>query len=102
MIKIEISRSWIIPVVSAVITIYFTYHGIEGNRGIKRWRDVNRELEIGDTKLAALRTQKDWLTLKVQSLSQDSLDLDQLEESALRLLNMEDPEAQVIFDKPEK
>ena len=58
---------------------------------------LNEEILLARQIADDTRSEKELLETKVKSLSPDALDLDQLEESALRVLNMGSPQDQVIF-----
>lgn len=93
----HISRSWFFPFICILITVYFIYHGVEGNHGIHRMEQVKEEIIAAKKISETLKKEKELLESKVNALSLKSLDLDQLEESALRILNMGDENTQVIF-----
>ena len=92
-----IYRNLFFPILCLCITCYFGYHSIEGNHGIHRMEQVTAEIEEATDIETNLKKQKELLQSKVNALSSKSLDLDQLEESALRILNMGDKDFQVIF-----
>ncbi len=92
------TRNWLFPTICLVITSYFIYHGIQGARGYRRMNQLNEEISLARQIADDTRAEKELLEIKVKSLSPKSLDLDQLEESALRVLNMGSPEDQVIFE----
>ena len=92
-----ISRNWFFPFICMWITLYFFYHGIEGNHGIQRMKQVQNEIRTATQIATSLKKEKELLQAKVNALSPKSLDLDQLEESALRILNMGDKNARIIF-----
>lgn len=96
---LPLSRAYVIPAVCLLITMYFTYHAISGARGIRRMGQVNAEITLAQNVAKETRATKELLQKKVKSLSSDSLDLDQLEESALRVLNMGNPDDKVILKK---
>ncbi|MGN1062835.1 MAG: septum formation initiator family protein [Alphaproteobacteria bacterium] len=91
------SRSYFIPMMCFLITMYFTYHAIQGARGIRRMHQVNAEIALAQDMARQTRAQKETLQRKVRSLSSESLDLDQLEEAAARVLNMGKPEDKLIL-----
>lgn len=94
---LKISHKWLFPFICFLITGYFIFHGIQGNHGIRRMIQVRKEISFADEiKRAAVR-EKERLQTKVNALSEKSLDLDQLEESALRILNMGDKNIKVVF-----
>lgn len=91
------SRTFIIPAICLLITMYFTYHAIQGARGIRRMHQVNAEIVLAEHIAKQTRAQKEALQRKVRSLSAESLDLDQLEEAAVRVLNMGNPSDKLIL-----
>ncbi len=92
-----ISRNWFFPFICLWITIYFFYHGIAGNHGFHRMKQVEEEIKTATQISTNLKKEKELLQSKVNALYPHSLDLDQLEESALRILNMGDKNAKIIF-----
>lgn len=95
--KFKLTRAWVIPVICLFITAYFIFHGIEGNHGIRRMRQVQEEIYKANQIAQEANHEKELLQAKVNALSPRSLDIDQLEESALRILNMGSEENKVIF-----
>lgn len=95
--QLKVSHGFLIPFICFLITGYFIFHGIQGNYGIRRMIQVREEIRTADAIKAAAEAEKQRLQTKVNALSAKSLDLDQLEESALRILNMGDSEVKVIF-----
>lgn len=92
------SKNWVLHFVCFVITAYFVYHSIEGNRGFKKMRQIDSEIKIARIVAKQTKDERILLEQKVKSLSADSLDLDQLEESALRVLNMGNPENKIVLE----
>ena len=76
----------IIPLVSALITIYFVYHGIYGNRGILRLGQIYQEYAQEEKVASEVRAEKELLHKKVNALKNGASDL--VQEEALRVLNM--------------
>jgi len=97
--KLRPSRFWVIPGICLLITFYFFYHAVQGGRGIRRMKQLNAEIVQARVIAAQTVKERQLLQTKVDSLSPKSLDLDQLEESALRLLNMGDAADKVIFTR---
>lgn len=94
---LPLSRNWFIPFVCLWVTVYFFYHGIEGNHGIKKLSEIKSEMLIASQILDKATQEKNLLQSKVNALSSKSLDIDQLEESALRILNMGNANVRVIL-----
>ncbi|MBR6675161.1 MAG: septum formation initiator family protein [Alphaproteobacteria bacterium] len=95
--RIGESRLYVIPISCLLITLYFCVHAISGARGLKRLEQVNAEIVLATDIAKETRAQKESLQRKVRALSVDSLDLDQLEESAMRVLNMGRPDDMIIL-----
>lgn len=95
--RIGESRLYVIPISCLLITLYFCVHAVSGARGLKRLEQVNTEIILATDIAQETRIQKESLKRKVRALSVESLDLDQLEESAMRVLNMGRPDDMVIL-----
>jgi cell division protein FtsB len=95
--RIGESRLYVIPICCLLITLYFCVHAVSGARGLKRLEQVNAEIVLATDIAKETRAQKESLKRKVRALSVESLDLDQLEESAMRVLNMGRPDDMVIL-----
>lgn len=91
------SRSYIIPAICFLMTIYFSYHAVQGARGLRRMDQVLEEIKLATQIAEETKIEKELLQRKVRALSPESLDLDQLEESAMRILNMASPDDKVIL-----
>jgi cell division protein FtsB len=92
-------RAWqIIPqVIAACLLIYFSYHAVEGDRGVLAYLQLEKDLRAAEAeqmKTAAER--QDW-THRVSLLKSDSIDPDMLEERARRVLNYGREDELVIF-----
>jgi cell division protein FtsB len=98
MSRFEISRSWLLPVVCLIITGYFLFHTIQGSHGYRRMKQLKAEMEQAYQIAEETRLKRDLLSSKVQALSPESLDLDQLEESAMRVLNMGSEKDLILFN----
>ncbi|MBE6449368.1 MAG: septum formation initiator family protein [Alphaproteobacteria bacterium] len=89
---------YILPCVFLMITLYFTYHLIEGERGISRWFAVNQELVEAGKILSETQKQKEMLEKRVALLSSQHLDADMLEETLHQELGLIEKEEYIIFD----
>ena len=82
----RISFLHVVPLLSVLITAYFVYHGIYGNRGLLRLEQIQQE-RVQEEKVAAeVRQEKELLQRKVNALKSGAPDL--IQEEALRVLNM--------------
>lgn len=91
-------RHFIIPFICLMITFYFTYHAIRGERGLFRLFEIQKEIaeaELLSQETTNLQTK---MEKKVKALSPGNLDLDLLEESGRKALNVGDKNDYIIFD----
>jgi len=73
-------------------------HTIQGSRGYLRMRQVTEEIKIANKIADEMKLKKELLQTKVNALSGKSLDVDQLEESALRVLDMAHPDDLILIN----
>ena len=92
----RISFFHIIPLVSALITTYFIYHGIYGNRGLLRLKQIHQERVQEEMIANGVKQEKDLLQKKVNALKNGAPDL--IQEEALRVLNMGTEDDLVILE----
>lgn len=95
--RIGESRLYVIPISCLLVTLYFCVHAVNGARGIRRLEQVNAEIVLATEIAKETQQEKESLQRRVRALSTESLDLDQLEESAMRVLNMGRPDDIVIL-----
>ena len=81
------ARQIVLPVLGACIVVYFVYHTIQGDRGLRAYVNLGREVDEAATTLAALKSERSELERRVRLLRPDSLDRDLLEERARVMLN---------------
>ena len=82
----HISFLHIIPLLSILITAYFIYHGIYGNRGLLRLEQIHQERIHEEEVLSSVTEEKELLKKKVEAIKNGAPDL--IQEEALRVLNM--------------
>jgi len=85
------------PTVCLIITAYFIWHGISGAHGFRRMNQVKEEIVLARQFAEKIHAKRELLEIKVQSLSPNSLDIDQLEESAMQILNIGKPEDIIVL-----
>lgn len=86
-------------IVLTIFSFYFTLNAIKGDRGIFKYMYLKNKVEIATKEKAKYQAIKRDLEYKVSMLSEDSLDLDYLEERARIVLNMVDGDEYIILDK---
>jgi len=85
------------PVLGIVLTAYFAYHLVEGDRGLIAWLHLTREIRAGSANLETVRAQRQALDLKVSNLKPNHLDPDLLDERVRASLNFVAPNETVIM-----
>jgi cell division protein FtsB len=81
---------WLIALGVGLVA-YFSYHAINGSRGLLAWREVSAQLASTREELEALRAERVALAQKVGGLRHDALDADLIDEVARRQLSLADP-----------
>lgn len=85
--------------VFGICSFYFVINAIRGDRGIFRYLYLKGKVAAASQDLARYEAKKKDLEKKVAMLSEQSLDLDYLEERARIVLNMVKDGEYVILDK---
>ena len=91
---VEISRKArqiIGALMGAAVIAYFTYHAVQGDRGLIAWWNLRYEIERADAALADVQSRKAMLEHRVSLLRPESLDRDMLEERARLMLGAVHP-----------
>ncbi len=87
------------PVLCILVTAYFSYHGIWGNRGLSRLIEIRHQIEEAEQLALSTTDAKEKLKYKTEALKNPkTIDLDILEEEALRVLGQTNTNNLVIFD----
>ena len=86
----------LVPMISVLITTYFVYHGIYGNRGFLRLQQIHQERLQEENVAAQVAQEKELLQKKVNALKSGAPDL--VQEEALRVLNMGGEDDLVILN----
>lgn len=85
----------------ALLSIYFVFHGISGDRGLLKLLYLKNEIREAQKIADNYHQQKNKLEEKVKLLSSSSLDLDLLDERARVVLNLVDKDEFIILDAEE-
>jgi cell division protein FtsB len=94
------ARALIGLVLGIVLTGYFAYHLVVGDRGLLAWLRLTHAVQAENDKLARLRAEHAALDLKVKNLTPDHLDPDLLDERVRATLNLAAPNEIVIIPPP--
>lgn len=76
---------------------YFAYHLVSGARGIFSMETLNDELPILEQQLSQLKYENNFLANKISRIREDNLDLDLLEEEAMKILGFFSPNDKIII-----
>ncbi|MBP5533986.1 MAG: septum formation initiator family protein [Alphaproteobacteria bacterium] len=91
-------RFYILPFIFLMITLYFTYHLIQGERGLFRLFEVNKELDQAEVLLKKSEYEKEIMEARINSISSDSLSADMLDELGRKELGFIRSDEYVIFE----
>ena len=88
------------PVLGIVLTGYFGYHLVEGDRGLRAWVRVSQELRQAKEQLAAVSEKRAELEHRVAHMRADQVDPDLLESQIRKTLDVLRPDEIVIRCRP--
>lgn len=92
-------KSSMAPIVGLLLVCYFSYHLIEGDRGLFAYLKLQQEISQEQARLRLSEIERDKLEKRVQLLNPQNLDLDMLEERAREVLGLAHPDEVVIYTK---
>ncbi|MBV9552275.1 MAG: septum formation initiator family protein [Alphaproteobacteria bacterium] len=90
------ARFLVRPLVGAALTSYFVYHTIEGDRGLRAWRETVQQLRGAKEQLAAVEAERNALARKVGGLDPNHVDPDLLDQQIRSTLDLAAPNEVVI------
>jgi cell division protein FtsB len=90
------------PVLGIALTGYFAYNLFEGNRGLRAWVRVTKELHAANDTLATVAGERAALQHRVSHMRPDHVDPDLLEEQVRKTLDLARPDEIVIVQPPDK
>ncbi len=88
-----------LPVLGVCVVLYFAYHAVQGDSGIRSLFDYQYRVEKTKRQLAQIRSERIRLEHRVSLLRPESLDPDLLEERARAVLNIAHPNEIAIIVK---
>lgn len=88
------------PLLAISLMAYFGYHLVEGERGLKAWARLTRQISAAKATLAQLEGERHGLEHDVALLRPEHIDRDMLDERVRAILNLAAPDEVVIFNKP--
>jgi cell division protein FtsB len=84
------------PVLGIVLTGYFGYHLVEGDRGLRAWVQLSQELRQANEQLAAASEKRAELQRRVAHMRADKVDPDLLDSQIRKTLDVLRPDEIVI------
>jgi cell division protein FtsB len=93
------ARFFVGPLLGLALTSYFVYHTIEGDRGLRAWRDIVQQLRIANDQLSTVEAEHDALAHKVAGLDPNHVDPDLLDQQIRANLELAAPN-EVILMQP--
>jgi cell division protein FtsB len=91
------ARFFVGPLLGAALTSYFVYHTIEGDRGLRAWREITQQLRVANDQLATVAAEHDALAHKVGGLDPAHVDPDLLDQQIRATLELVAPNEVVIM-----
>ena len=91
------ARVLVAPVIGIAVAGYFSYHLVEGDRGLRAWFRVSQELRSAKETLAAAQADRVVLDRKVANMRPEHVDPDLLEEQVRATLDLAAPNEIVLM-----
>jgi cell division protein FtsB len=89
-------RALIGPALGILLTFYFGYHLVEGDRGLRAWVQLSQELRQAKEQLAVASEKRAELQRRVAHMRSDKVDPDLLESQIRKTLDVLRPDEIVI------
>ncbi|OUR76988.1 hypothetical protein A9Q83_12225 [Alphaproteobacteria bacterium 46_93_T64] len=87
------------PTLGLLAICYFSYHLIEGDRGLFAYLKLQQTLQQETADLQLAQFERNKLEKRVRLMNPKNLDLDMLEERAREVLGLAHPDEIVIYTK---
>ncbi|WP_337995611.1 FtsB family cell division protein [Oleispirillum naphthae] len=86
------------PLMAVALIAYFSYHLVNGDRGLLAYRDLSLAIAQGEAIKSATGAEREVLERRVSLLRPESLDLDMLEERSRIILDLALPGDIILFN----
>ena len=93
------ARHVIGPVLGISAVTYFSFHAVQGDRGLLAWWKLHQHIELASIRLKEVTKKRTKLERRVRLLHPKSLDPDMLEERARIMLNYGHIDDIVVLDQ---
>ncbi|MBO0334973.1 septum formation initiator family protein [Sneathiella sp. CAU 1612] len=87
------------PILGILAVAYFSYHLIEGDRGLFAYLKLQHEIDRAEAVYQLTENEKQALEKRVALLRPENLDIDMLEERSRDVLGLAHPDEIVIYTK---
>ncbi|MCF8468090.1 MAG: septum formation initiator family protein [Sneathiella sp.] len=87
------------PILGILAVAYFSYHLIEGDRGLFAYLKLQHEIDKAEAVYLVTEVEKQALEKSVSLLRPENLDIDMLEERSRDVLGLAHPDEIVIYRK---
>ncbi len=87
------------PILGILAVAYFSYHLIEGDRGLFAYLKLQHEIDRAEALYQLTENEKQALEKRVALLRPENLDIDMLEERSRDVLGLAHPDEIVIYRK---
>ncbi len=95
------ARNVFLPVLGVSALVYFTYHAVQGDRGLIAYVHLTAEIELANEYLTQVGAMRQALETDVALLQPDALDRDMLDERARAVLGLaQGDEVLVLLEAP--
>ncbi len=85
------------PLIGIALMGYFAYHSIHGDRGLLAWVELTKKLEMAQSNLNDLKSEREKIEQKVSGLRPESLNRDLLEQQVRDYLGYTHPDELVVI-----
>jgi cell division protein FtsB len=91
------ARILVAPMVGLAVAGYFSYHLVEGDRGLRAWFRVSQELRSAKATLTGAQAERAALERKVNHMRPEHVDPDLLDEQVRATLDLAAPNEIVLM-----
>ena len=92
------ARHAVVPTIGLCLLVYFAYHAVQGDRGLKAQQQLSRQIAETRAALADVEARRATIERRVRLLRSDGLDLDMLDEQTREQLMLADPRDRIILE----
>lgn len=85
------------PILGISLVVYFSYHLVQGDRGLIAWLRLEQQVRQAQATFAEVDAERTTLDHRVNLLRPEHLDRDMLDERARATLNLAAPDERVFF-----